>query len=68
MIHFYKYNLVPVCRLCSIKELKTNFKQTRIHCAQVHSRGHVMSTLYKSDTSLRRTAEAGSDGVRLKES
>ena len=27
-----------------------------------------MSTLYKPDTSLRRTAEAGPDGVRLKES
>ena len=27
-----------------------------------------MSTLYKPDTSLRRTAEAGPDGVRLRES
>ena len=27
-----------------------------------------MSTLFKPDTSLRRTAEAGPDGVRLRES
>ena len=68
-IYFYKYVLVPVCRFSSSKELKTNFKQTRIHCAQVqHSWGHVTLTLFKPDTSLRRTAEAGPNGVRLRES
>ena len=34
-IQFYKSVFVPVCRFRSSKELKTNFKQTRIHCAQV---------------------------------
>ena len=29
---------------------------------------HVTWTLYKPDTSLRRTADAGPDGVRLRES
>ena len=54
--------------------LKTTFKQTRIHCAKVqhynhyNSWGHVTLTLYKPDTSLRLTAEAGPDGLRLRES
>ena len=34
-ILFYKYVFVPVCRFRSSKKLKTNFKQTHIHCAQV---------------------------------
>ena len=72
-IHFYKYVLVPVCRYLSSKELKTNsVKQMRIHYAQVQHYyckipGFLLRGLYKPDTSLRRTAEAGPDGVRLRE-
>ena len=73
-IHFYNYVLVPVCRYLSSKELKTNsVKQMCIHYAQVQHYyrkipGFMLRGLYKPDTSLRRTAEAGPDGVRLRES
>ena len=33
----------------------------------VQDRCHTTSSLYKTDTSLRRTVEAGPEGVRLKE-
>ena len=33
----------------------------------VQDRCHITSSLYKTDTSLRRTVEAGPEGVRLRE-
>ena len=54
-----------------------NLKQTlnrriftvhRFSISILNSWGHATSTLYKPDTSLRRTAEAGPDGVRVRES
>ena len=53
---------------------ETNFKQTRIHLARVQHYYKIPGVmlgcldLYKPDTSLRRTIEAGPDGVCLRES
>ena len=72
-IQFCKSVFVPVCRFRSSKKLTANFKQTRIHCAQVQHYlkipGVMLRRLSISRIPLvRRTAEAGPDSVRLRES
>ena len=65
---FYKINVfVQFVGFVQVNNFKKKFRQTRGHCEQVqHCR--ITSPLCKPHTSLRWTAEAGPDGVRLRES